>query len=256
MNAERLTAFRPQWSRAGLAVLTLAILAAQARADGEPAEKKKDAPPTRELPRYLVRPGATAGTALNWRNGERLPGSPASADSSTVEWETALFTAPIPVKSEVIRRIDFDSKFVRPEGSFRLVLTDGSHLTGDLEKVEEQSLTFKAAGLGPLIIKRDAIVCLERISGPGITAAGPLGSSRAASSSASRAAGRSPRATSIAPRSASTADCRVMSPRICASVAARRRSSVAPSRSPNSLRSAPRWTYRRQASSSSWSSGT
>ncbi|HEX2747560.1 MAG TPA: hypothetical protein VHM91_06155, partial [Verrucomicrobiales bacterium] len=128
----------------------------------------------REVPRMLVRGGAPAATKISWRNGEQLKGSLAEADADFLTWKTALFTAPLRLKTEVIQRIDFDSPSSRAEGSFRLVLVDGSHLTGEVEKLDDSLLTFKTKDFATVSVKRDQIVCLERTGGQGVVMGGPF----------------------------------------------------------------------------------
>ncbi len=170
MNAEMKPVSRGSLRRTLLLTGGLTLLAALCSPLSAATGKKGE----REVPRMLVRGGAPAATKINWRNGEQLKGSLTGADSEFLTWKTPLFTAPLRLKTEVIQRIDFDSPFSRADGSFRLVLADGSHLTGELEKLDASSLTFKTKDFATVTVKRDQVVCLERIGGQGVVLGGPF----------------------------------------------------------------------------------
>ncbi len=136
-------------------------------------EKKKDKP-AREVPRLLIPPNSSSTTRLTWRNGEELRGELENAGTGFLAWKTPLFAAPLRVKNEVIRRIDFSTGFLRAEGSFRLSLADGSHLTGEFEKLDDQTITFVSPACGTVVVTRDQAVSIERIGGDGMVAGGPL----------------------------------------------------------------------------------
>lgn len=162
--------------RAGVCLPVLLLLtlpAAGQEKDTKDAKDKKPAP-VRAVPRLLMPPASSTHTRMTWWNGESLRGEFHTAKEAAISWKSPLFDQPVTVKQEVIRRIDYSGGFQRAEGNFRLALTDGSHLTGELEKLDADTVTFNSAACGVLTVKRDTVVTLERIGGEGITAAGPL----------------------------------------------------------------------------------
>ncbi len=158
----------------GLPSCCLAAALLLATTPSRAADEKKKDKPAREVPRLLMPPVSSSTTRMTWRNGEELRGELDSADDGFLAWKTPLFDAPISVKSDVIRRIDFSIGFMRAEGSFRLALADGSHLTGEIEKLDDQTITFNSPACGTITVKRDQVVSIERISGEGIVTAGPM----------------------------------------------------------------------------------
>ena len=140
-------------------------------------EKKDDSKPkaVRAVPRLLMPPASPGLTRITWRNGEELRGEFAAAGDGFLSWKTPLFSELVKVKQEVIRRVDFTAGFQRAEGNFRLALADGSHLTGELEKLDDKTITFNSAACGVVTVKREQAVAIERIAGEGIVTAGPLG---------------------------------------------------------------------------------
>ena len=158
-------------SAAWAILLALLAIPASAADEKKAAGKSKI---TRAVPRLLVPPTASGFTHIAWWNGETLRGELDSADAATISWKSPLFTDPVKVKQEVIRRIDYGTGFQRAEGNFRLALTDGSHFTGELDKLDDKTITFISAACGPVTVQRDAVVAIERIGGEGITVAGPL----------------------------------------------------------------------------------
>lgn len=142
--------------------------------DAKKDEAGKSKSSSRAVPRMLVPPTSPGQTRITWRNGEELRGELDSAGNGLVGWKTPLFSAPLMVKQEVIRRVDFTAGFQRAEGNFRLALVDGSHLTGELEKLDGETITFNSAACGVITVKREAAVAVERIAGEGVITAGPL----------------------------------------------------------------------------------
>lgn len=169
MNAKPTPALLLAFCAAGLAALHAPVCAVTS----SESAPKPAAKPQEELPGFLFKPPGIEKTTLYWRNGEQLHGEPAGADAAALFWKTPLFTTPVPVKREALRRMEFAGDFRRPEGSFRIVLTDGSQLHGELDAVDDAALTFSIAGSGAVVIKREQIVCVERVRGPGLIAGGP-----------------------------------------------------------------------------------
>lgn len=159
--------------RAGVYLPVLMLLTLPAAGQEKDTKDKKPAT-VRVVPRLLMPPASSAHTRMTWWNGESLRGELDTATAAAISWKSPLFELPVTVKQEFIRRIDYSGGFQRVEGNFRLALTDGSHLTGELEKLDADTVTFHAAACGAVTVKRDMVFTLERIGGEGILAAGPL----------------------------------------------------------------------------------
>jgi len=170
MNAE--LSFAARLLAAALTLPAMPALAADEKQ--EPAKTEAKPKPARAVPRLLLPPAAPGLTRLTWGNGESLRGELASADAATLSWNSPLFSEPMKVKREVLRRIDYNVNFQRAEGNFRLALTDGSHFTGELEKLDGATITFNSAACGAITVRRDQVAAIERIGGEGVVAAGPL----------------------------------------------------------------------------------
>ncbi|HWB07470.1 MAG TPA: TlpA disulfide reductase family protein [Verrucomicrobiales bacterium] len=174
MNADfKPSPFAGRW-RAAMLVAGCALSAgfspALRAAEDEGGKKRPD----RELPRLLFRAATPSNTRITWRNGEQLRGGLTGAEADFLIWKTPLFSEPLKLKKEAIQRIDFTNAFFRAEGSFRVVLVDGSHLTGELQMLDGKTITLASKGFGTVIIRRDQVVCLERISGSGLVVGGPM----------------------------------------------------------------------------------
>ncbi len=138
------------------------------------AEENKKPVMSHVVPRNLMVTAPPANTRLNWWNGEQSKGSLAAVEDGIFVWKTTLFNAPVRMKQDVVRRLDFASPFGRPSGSFRVAVEDGSHLTGEITKIEDSLLTLTSKDFGTVAIRLDRVVCVERIGGEGTVAGGPL----------------------------------------------------------------------------------
>ncbi len=139
----------------------------------EPEEEKTDPPQPGPLPRLLMEHSSRAIAEIGWRYGETLQGELTGADGSHVTWKTDLFSEPVRLRWEVIRRVDFGGPFVTTADPFRIVFTDGSHLTGALQRADEETMTFTSAARVAFTVRREQLVSVERIRGEGILTAGP-----------------------------------------------------------------------------------
>jgi len=172
MNAELSLKFRRQpitgWVWAGVVgVCLLPCLWAE--------EKPRETEPGAErvVPRGLVEPASAGPSMLRWRHGERLSGELSGMEAARFSWKSAVFNAPLPLRQEALERIDFTSPLVKRDGPFRVVLTDGSHLSGVLEKADETGLALRSTHCGLVVLRLDQVALVERIGGAGIIAGGP-----------------------------------------------------------------------------------
>ena len=130
-------------------------------------------PPERRLPRLLIDSSARDATELSWHNGETLKGEPAGMEEDHFQWKSALFTEVMSLRHEAVSRVDLAGNPSSPQGAFRFVFVDGSHLTGMLKSIEGEAVSLSSASCGDTVVRRDQLVAIERIRGPGIVAAGP-----------------------------------------------------------------------------------
>ena len=156
----------------GLLLALLACLALQpAPADEAPSrdESKQEHSFLKQLPSTMLRPKFEGESVLVWRSGESLPGSFAGVRGDRVLWKTNFSDAPLEIRHPVLERLEFQTKdYLPPEGHFRIVLTDGSHLSGDPVKTVDGNLIFASSQTGRMAIKLDHIARIERLAGAGI----------------------------------------------------------------------------------------
>lgn len=160
--------------------LALSLLCAPAMAEPEAAGKTADAGKEKDkkeekekkervpsvIPSHLMQLAQkSTNTLLQWANGQSLDGELLSLENGVLTWKSPLFTDAMKLKAEALRRIDFNGKVSAPAGTFRFVLADGSHLTGDLTAATTDTLTLKSDRTGEIALRRDQVVRLERISG-------------------------------------------------------------------------------------------
>ncbi len=126
-----------------------------------------------EIPRQLLAHKA-AKSQLLWRNGEAIDGELKDGGPAEILWKSSLFLDPLTLSREFVRQMDFKEGTMEQKGAFRVGLADGSHLTGDLVRVDGQIIVLKSERCGEVTLKRDAVVYFERLNGAGLVAAGPL----------------------------------------------------------------------------------
>ncbi len=162
----------PARIRTGFAGLVSALLLFQASGEDPPAPE-----PTipRMLPKGLMvmEPSFEGPDELRWRHGEKLAGKLSSFTEGRWWWTSSLFSGPLPLRQEMIRRIDFSSPVLRRESPFRVILTDGSHLCGLPEKAEGDRLFLRSTHCGLVELKLDWIAAMERIGGADVILGGP-----------------------------------------------------------------------------------
>ncbi|HEV7403032.1 MAG TPA: TlpA disulfide reductase family protein [Chthoniobacteraceae bacterium] len=114
-------------------------------------------------------------TQLRWQNGEILPGLPIDATETELSWKNPLFTEPLHVRWEELRRISRDLPSAPVTEAFSVRLRDGSHLYGDLKTVTADTVTLHSDRHGDFALKRSEVLSVRRLKGGSLKAAGPTG---------------------------------------------------------------------------------
>jgi thiol-disulfide isomerase/thioredoxin len=114
-------------------------------------------------------------TQLRWQNGEVLTGQPVDATETELSWKNPLFTEPLTVRWEELRRISRDLPSAPVTEAFAVRLRDGSHLYGDLKSVTADTVNLRSQRHGDYSVKRSEVLSVRRLHGGSLAAAGPTG---------------------------------------------------------------------------------
>ncbi len=114
---------------------------------------------------------------LRWNNLEAIPGALKDSSATELSWQSPLFEDALRLQWNAIRRIDQTLPAQSVSAPFGVVLRDGSHLLGELVRVDADSVILKSERHGEVALKRSEVLRLQRLKGSGIIAAGPVGDS-------------------------------------------------------------------------------
>lgn len=156
----------------GWTALALTLARAQAEDTPKPQEPLPRAVP-RAVPRLLIQPQFPQPSAIRWRNGETLAGKLVEIGEAGFTWSSELFKSPLLLRRESLDRIDFNAPILKREASFRVILTDGSQLSGTPEKLENGILFLRSTHSGLVELKQENLAAFERIGGGGVITGGP-----------------------------------------------------------------------------------
>ena len=152
-------------------ILTLAFLVltlAPASADVEPAPKADEKPPEVAAPQK--------GGSLRWWNGETLLGDLTSSQVNTISWSSPHFERAAKIETSQLYDIRFQGK---PEETLNspivVSLRNGSRMLGTLVSLDQDYLGLDADKLGKILIKREQLSRIDRLTGSGILWSGPQG---------------------------------------------------------------------------------
>jgi hypothetical protein len=118
---------------------------------------------------------AKGETQLRWQNGEVLTGLPVDATETELAWKNPLFTEPLHIRWDALRRITRDVPSAPITEAFAVRLRDGSHLYGDLKSVTSDAVNLRSQRHGDFSVKRSEVLSVRRLHGGSLTAAGPTG---------------------------------------------------------------------------------
>src|SRR4051812_6919867 len=118
---------------------------------------------------------AKGETQLRWQNGEVLTGQPVDATETELSWKNPLFTEPLHVRWDELRRISRELPSAQITEAFAARLRDGSHLYGDLKSVTADTVNLHSRRHGDFSLKRSEVLSVRRLRGGSLSAAGPTG---------------------------------------------------------------------------------
>ncbi len=112
---------------------------------------------------------------LRWKNFEAISGELRDATPTELSWQSPLFEEPLRLRWDSVRRIDHALPAAVAPESFSIALRDGSHLVGDILKIDADTVSIKSARHGEVALKRSEVLRAVRLRGGKIIAAGPAG---------------------------------------------------------------------------------
>lgn len=104
---------------------------------------------------------------IHLRNGDHASGqlveSPGAKD--WINWKSSAFQNPIAFATDTVESITFDQKATADSsrGHYRLSLTNGSSLTGEVVEITDERLSIEEPDMGKLTINRDSLNRLLRV---------------------------------------------------------------------------------------------
>jgi thiol-disulfide isomerase/thioredoxin len=127
----------------------------------------------------LVAPlgGQDAPVSLRWRNGDELNGRLLEGDAGRVRFSAPLFAGPFDLTPGQLESIRFSGEEKADKAgdgpAFEVAMKNGDRLRGTLVSVDAGRIVFKCDPLSaPVAIRRDEVLRLSRIAGPGAGLAG------------------------------------------------------------------------------------
>ncbi len=116
---------------------------------------------------------ASHAAELHWQNAEWIGGDFVGAEADHVSWRTPLFSEPVQVRMNVLKRIDRFKTDAKTEEPFSIRLADGSRLYGIITGLDAKTLSVKSARFGTLNIDRSAVNSVQRLKAGGMLFAAP-----------------------------------------------------------------------------------
>ncbi len=122
------------------------------------------------LTRNLIVPLHDQAPTLHWHNEESLEGQLMAVTPEGLRWKSRFLPTPMSLRTAVLDRIEWPVNEYKPGPEpFRILLADGSVVTGEVREADEETLTLQSHLLGRLEIRLDQLVTVERLHGAGIT---------------------------------------------------------------------------------------
>lgn len=114
---------------------------------------------------------------LHWQNGEWIGGHLMEVTEDHVVWRSEIFTEPLKVSLNVLRRVGKLPEDKPTKELFSLRMADGTHLYGKITGMDASTLTVTSARFGTMRIERSAVANIRRLSGAGMLFAAPTSTS-------------------------------------------------------------------------------
>lgn len=113
---------------------------------------------------------------LNLTNGDTVPGTLDSIDSANLKWKSTLSTDPITYDRSSVSAVTWDApSTLLDEVMWKIELTTGDILLGQLKSVGEAGLTFESGRHGSLTLERSKVRRLYQVTRGATIYAGPRG---------------------------------------------------------------------------------
>lgn len=112
-----------------------------------------------------------------WKSGDTLTGELISADANSLTWKSPLFTNPLKIETSHLTsiRLSENSQEQAISEPFRISLSNGDVLFGELVAASESEVEFQSSRHGQFRILRDKIETIKRINTPDLIYLGPRG---------------------------------------------------------------------------------
>lgn len=116
---------------------------------------------------------------LRWRNGDELRGRILESESDRIVWKSEMFQEPLRLSLEQLSGIRFaasnrEEQKEGEEAPFRVLLTNGDQLEGDLLAIDRNSITVRCAPFRePVRIRKESIRRVVQINSAYLRYSGP-----------------------------------------------------------------------------------
>ena len=115
---------------------------------------------------------------LTWGNGDTLSGSLVSVDDEVLTWKSSLFSDPLRIRLSSLASVAFTKLQSTSSASpdFQILMRNGDVLNGNLNSIDEQTVSFTSSRLGLFSVDRRQILSLQKSrKNSGVIYSGPHG---------------------------------------------------------------------------------
>lgn len=122
-------------------------------------------------------PSGLKESKLYWSSGDVLTGELLEADNKTLTWKSPLFIDPLQINTDALASVRLaQHKTEQPVTEpFRISMSNGDVLFGELSSATESELIFQSQRHGLLQLNREKIESIKRIDTPDLVYLGPRG---------------------------------------------------------------------------------
>ncbi len=100
--------------------------------------------------------------ALQWRNGDVLPGRLLESPADSVRWASDLFLDELEIRNDVLESIRWETPLTEPEGDFLIVTKHGDRFTADLKQADAEAIAVEHPRFGDVSIALESIRSITR----------------------------------------------------------------------------------------------
>ena len=116
---------------------------------------------------------------LTWSNGDTLSGSLVSVEGEVLTWQSPLFTEPMKIGLSSLASVTFSKPKTTSAAAgpdFQILMTNGDVLNGNVNSIDDQTVSITSSRLGLFSVARDQIVSLQKSQkSSGVIYSGPNG---------------------------------------------------------------------------------